>query len=283
MNNLVADLGRSKSANVIVQSAEELNDGFARVIATVAHVNGSRGTKASLMDALRAKFDNKLFPVENSFSVLSSNPVSDTVTGILSVAPQAVSYTEDLQGFKILAGNMFMDEEENLWALRKTEAGDILVKSFGKDDAEVVSGLLNSVSSSYSGAYESVASVQNTNNMLNSICGGDYVTYVEPHSSKVSFGAVVASVDNADGTDSGKLYVADIDCGPAQFVDRRMVLASWDGVEVEDDVDANSEVATSSANAKSPEEIAAYYQKVFQRNDGYFQKFMERWKSHSFM
>lgn len=285
VDNLVADLKKEQTASVIVQSAEELNDGFARVVATVTHANGSRTSKPAMIEALRKKFDNKLFPVEGSFRSLSSNPISDTVVGILSVAPQAISYTENMDGFKILAGNMFMDEEEHLWALKKTEAGEILVKSFGKDDAEVVSGLLESVcSSGFAAAYESTSAVQQTDAMLREIQGGDFITYVDPHSGQVSFGAVVATVHNENGDDTGNLYVADKDAGPAQVLNRKMVLASWDanGIELPE-VDMGQEIATHEATAKSAEEIAAYYQKVFQKDPSYFQKFMERWNSHAFM
>ncbi len=284
VDNLVSELKKDQTAGIIVQSAEKLSDGYARVVATVTHSNGSRDSKVALSNAIRSKFDNKLHIVDDSFTVLSKNSISHTLVGILSVMPQAISYEKGMSGFSILAGNMYMDEEENLWALRKTEAGDILVKAFGKDDAEIVSGILETAASSgFTGAYESVAAVEDTNKMISGVQGGDFVTYVEPQSGKVSFGAVVAAVFNEDDTDSGKLYIVDRDAGPAQFVDRGMVLASWLDVSIPNDTDPNDEVATARANVKSPEEIAAYYQKVFQRNQAYFEKFMERWRSQSYV
>lgn len=283
VDDMVSLLKKDKKAGIVIQRAQELDNGFAQIVATVIHANGSKTNKAAVSEALREKLDNRLFPVENSFDVLSSNPVSDTIIGICSVNPQAVAYSENMQGFRILAGNMFMDEEESLWALRKTEAGEILVKSFGKDDAEIVSGILESVScSDFTGSYESRSALEHVRTMHDRAEGGDFISYVNPNNGKVSFGAIVASVTNEDGSDTGKLYVADINGDPAQFVKRGMVLCSWTNLDIPE-ISTDNEFASAEANAKSPEEIASYYQKMFARSPEYFAKFMELWNNTSFM
>ena len=285
INNMVGTMRKENKPRINIVDAQRLsNEGYARITASVTHVGGSRANHELVMESLSHSLGAKLRPVLGSFHVLASNKVGDTITGIISANPETVAYDEAVaNNFKAVAGNMFMDEEEQLWALRKTEAGDLLVKSRGKDDADVIADLMTSLSSADVGtmAYESVASAKKDISARAGLEGGDFITFVNPETESVEFGAVVAHVCDDRGQDMGQIAVQSAEASAAPVtIDRGMALGKFNDVDYSDDglVDEN----TVEANAHSLDEIAAYYQRVFQRDPSYFEKFMERWMNHAF-
>lgn len=285
IDNMVGNMRKESKPRINIVDAERLaNDGYARITASVTHVGGSRANHELVMESLSGALGAKLRPVLGSFHVLASNKVGDTITGIISANPETVAYDEaTASDFKAVAGNMFMDEEEQLWALRKTEAGDLLVKSRGKDDADVISDLMSSLSSADVGtmAYESIASAKKDIGVRSSLEGGDFITFVNPNTESVEFGAIVANVCDDNGSDLGRLAVqsAEASAEPV-IIDRGLALGKFDDVDYADDGLIDENVVE--ANAHSLDEIAAYYQRVFQRDPSYFEKFMERWMNHAF-
>lgn len=286
INNMVGAMRKESKPRINIVDAQRLsNDGYARITASVSHMGDSRADHGLVMASLSETLGAKLRPVAGSFHVLASNKVGDTITGIISANPETVAYdAAEASSFKAVAGNMFMDEEEQLWALRKTEAGDLLVKSRGKDDADIIADLMTSLSSANVGtmAYESVASANKDIGVRSGLQGGDFITFVNPQTETVEFGAVVAGTVDENGRDLGDIAVqtSEASGGPVT-IDRNMALGKFDEVEYSDDGLAGTEEATA-ANAHSLEHIAAYYKRVFQRDPAYFEKFMERWMNHAF-
>lgn len=284
IDKLVTEMHSTKKPHVAVTDVTPLaNSGFARVTASVTHTGDSRENPQQVIEALSAAIGSKMRPIAESFMCVASNKIGVTITGILSANPETVAYEEGMAGYKAVAGNMFMDEEEDLWALRTTEAGSLLVKSRSKGDADVIADLMQSLSSSAVGTmgFEARAYVEREHKARASIAGGDFITFVNPRTEQVEFGAAVASVANEDGTDSGTLCVVACseDSEPVS-IDRGLILAKFDDVEYNDDGLVNEQ--TVEAAAHSLEEIAAYYKQVFQRDLSYFEEFMARWRKHAF-
>lgn len=284
VNGMLSQIHKEAKPRVNVSDVQRLfNDGYARVIASVTHTTASRENHELVLESLSAAIGSKMRPIEGSFQVLSSNKVGDVITGIITANPETVAYDEAVaSNFKAVAGNMFMDDEENMWALRKTEAGDLLVKSRGADDADVISDLMTSLSSAGVGSmsFEAKAQVQRENGVRSELQGGDFITFVNPQTETVEFGAVVASAFDDNGRQLGTMAVQSSAGGETVILDRNMALAKFADVDYNDEGLVDEQ--TVEANAHSLEEISAYYQRVFQRDPSYFEKFMERWMNHVF-
>lgn len=284
IDNLVTGIKKDKRVRVnLVDVDRSKNEGYARIIASVVHTSESRKNPKLVLESLSALCKNNVLPVENSFAVISSNKVGDVITGIVSANPQTIAFDESVSSsFRSLSGNMFMDEEENLWALRKTEAGEILVKSRGKDDFDVIGDLLSSLSSSNVGsmAYEATASLQKDINFRDSLNGGDFVLFVNPETDSVEVGAVVASVFDDLGKSTGQIAVisANEDRDDTVIIDRNLVVCGFDA-----DIDDEGLVDNASLSGEHTlDSIAAFYRQVFSRDPKYFEEFMSRWTQHNF-
>ena len=287
ISGMVKDMrSRTEPRVNIIGLTKTHNEGFARVVASVTHTAESRKDHNHVINAINHKLGNRVRPVEGSFYSLANNQVGETIAGIITANPEMVSVDDEVSGYKAVAGNMFMDDEEELWTLRKTEAGKLLVKSRGKEDADVIQDLMSSLSSSEVGTmgFEARSSVSRDENVRQEIDSADFITFVNPDSESVEFGAVGASVYNEDGTDSGLLAVVSSQETGAKyhFVDRQMVLAKFADAELGDDAENEYENVVESSGGLTIEQIAAYYQKMFQRDPSYFNKFWERWMNHNF-
>jgi len=280
---MVSELNRSKKPRInIVDVQRTANEGYARITASVTHTTASRNDHDLVMQAISDVAGAKVRPVEGSFHALASSDVGDTITGIVTSNPETVAYDEADSQFKAVSSNMFMDEEEQLWALRTTEAGDLLVKSRGKEDADIIADLMTSLSSSDVGtlAFEATASANRDKGVRNSVEGGDFLSFVNPQTEQVEFGAVVASVLDYNGSEMNQLVVQSSNGSSPVQIDRALALGVFDDVDYDDSglIDENSV----EASAHTLDFIASYYQKVFQRDPSYFDKFMERWMNHKF-
>lgn len=283
VNNMVSEINRTKQPRInIVDVQRTSNEGYARVTASVAHTTASRKDHSLVMEALSSLTGAKVRPIEGSFHALASSKVGDTITGIVTSNPETIAYDDADTQFKAVSSNMFMDEEEQLWALRTTEAGDLLVKSRGKEDADIIADLMTSLSSSDVGtlAFEATASSKRDQGVRNSVEGGDFISFVNPQTEQVEFGAVVASVLDANGSEMNQLVVQSSDCSTPVQIDRALALGVFDDVEYSDEGLVNENSVEASAHTL--DFIASYYQRVFQRDPSYFEKFMERWMNHTF-
>tara|TARA_B100000700_G_scaffold88627_1_gene99977 strand:- start:95745 stop:96635 length:891 start_codon:yes stop_codon:yes gene_type:complete len=285
VDSMVSDLRKARKPHInIVDIARTSNEGFARVTASVTHTSASRQDHSQVLSALSEKLGAKVRPIEGSFHAVAGNSVGDTISGIVTSNPEVVAYDENIaEGFKAIAGNMFMDDEEQLWALRKTEAGDLLVKSRGKEDADIISDLMTSLSSADVGtmAFEAQASAQRDEGIRCGLQGGDFITFVNPETEDVQFGAVVASVCDDTGRETGNVVVQSVEASSKPvMIDRQMTLGKFDDVDFDDTGLVDDNVAEASAHTL--DFIASYYQRLFQRDPSYYEKFMERWMAHTF-
>ena len=286
VDNMVREMSKDHKSkvNVVGIDSMESEGSYVRVTAFVSNSANTEKNHNVVPLLISNALDSRLHHVPQSFQVLAASEVGRTVTGIFSLNPETVAYEEDMDGFKAVSGNMFMDDEEGLWVLRKTDAGKILVKSTGMEDADIIADLMPAVASASGTAttvgsqtFEATASMNSDNSIRSRLEGGDFVTFVNPKSEAVEFGVIVASVSRENGTNTKQIVIQSSDAEEDYTItDRGMVIAKIEGVDVGD------MGVIESAAQKSLDEIAAYYKQMFIRDPNYYEQFMARFQSRIF-
>lgn len=282
MRDLIVDMQKNAKPAVRLLSIEPTaNEGYARIVASIAH-GGHAVDREAVASTLCDLMNRKARPVHDSFITVSSNSVEDVITGVINSNPEIIVVDDAMEGYRAVAGNMFMDDEEQLWALRVTEGGKCLIKARGHEDADVIGELVASLSSNVARygttGFQSLSSVQAEEQARHAIDGGDFVAFVNPDTASVEMGAVVASVTDEDNNDLGLVVLSRADARDVR-IDRSLVVAQFQDVQIED---ADVDMESLSANVHSIEEIMSYYQQMFSRRPEYFDMFMARWNAHRF-
>ena len=139
---------RNAEPTVEIKSYALAGEGLARVLVEVTHTEESRKDPSVIGNAIRARLENQMEAVAGSFVTIERSAFTERITGIVSAIRKAIPVTEEnMKGFRATAANMFMDEEQEMWALHKTQAGQILVQTTGIGDDMSLVGLLDSCSS----------------------------------------------------------------------------------------------------------------------------------------
>lgn len=258
--------------------------GFAHIVADVVHNQQSREDHNLVGVALCNAFENKMAAVAGSFQTVSKGRYEERVSGVVRVNTQSVMLTDDLKGFRSVSSNIFMDEEEKMWVLRKTEAGDILVKNTGIEDHESLRGLLDAVcSNGYSLSSEYDKASKSLSSMQHNAEGGDYVEYVSTSSNTTKFGFVVARAEQ----DQLVVLSSDMLYPEGEVISTSSVIRTYD-TESFPDVEFSEQEQMDNAVAEARGVIdlkflLEYYRKVFQRGPEFFKQFEARVRQHAFM
>lgn len=258
-------------------------DGLARIVCDVTHTSQSRANPQVFAAALTAKLENKMSAVAGSFHSMDKGQFTERLTGLVGVVRKAISCDgQTPSGFRALASNMFMDEEEDMWVLRKTEAGDILVKTTGIDDDLTLTSLLRRASCSASATplSEVRAMVAQASSVADAVEGGDFVSYVT-QDNLMGLGYVVASVMDED-----TLVVLSASGDRDEVIKRAAVTQVHDQAEFPSvEETAEESVQTVVAAAKGGidlDYLLGFYRKVYARSPQFYQMFAQRLKSHCF-
>lgn len=274
----VATSNSTAEPTVEIRGYKIAGEGMARVVADVFHTAESRADHALVIKVLNKKLKNAMVAVANTFKSVDRSEFVERITGLLSVNKQSVVVSGEMKGFRAIASNMFMDEEEGMWVLRKTEAGDILIKSTGVEDDTSLVGLLQSVCSAGGNQATTFASLSAYS--APRVQGGDCVTYIGVDN-KSTLGFVVATV-----ADSSDIIVQAFGVADPETITNDAITEVHDTEEMPDDeagVEENVDVAVASARGVSSlADIAAYYKRVFARNPKYYAEFAKRLNSHKF-
>lgn len=279
-------LSAEKLPTVTVLGYALAGEGLARVIAEVTHNRHSREDHNMVSESMSKIFDNKLMAVCGSFKSVDKAPYTERIEGVVRVNTQSVAFQEGMKGFRSVSSNIFMDDEEKMWALRKTEAGDILVKGTGIEDHESLRGLLDVVCS---GGYSLSSEYKKANASLSAkqaqVSGGDFIEFVSASSGTVNFGFVVASDEQA-----GKLIVLPIDAAPeseGEVVEKAAVVESFDTESFpEPEMSEQEQMDTAVCAARGVVDLSTlldYYRKVFARSPAFYAEFAKRARAHAFM
>ena len=283
VSSVVAARSKDKCPTVSILGYALAGDGLARVVAEVAHNSFSREDHSFVSESMSRVFDNKLAPVAGSFRSIDKAPYTERITGVVRVNTQAVP-RDSAKGFRSVSSNIFMDDEDKMWVLRKTESGDILVKSTGIEDHASLKGLMDVVcSSGHSLSSEFKQAEQSISKMQQSIAGGDYVQYVSAHGTETKFGYVLAS------TEDGKLIIlpSDASVEEGEVVEPDAVVKKEDVSDAPDvemsEQEKMDQAVSVSRGVVNMSILLDYYKKVFQRSGSYYAEFAKRVRAHAFM
>ncbi len=280
-NNIISSVAADAPV-VEIKSFALAGAGLARVTVDVTHTAKSRADHALVAATIEHKLQDRMTAVAGSFAVLDKGNFTDRITGLVSVKREAMPATEDnLKGFRATASNMFMDDESEMWVLRKTEAGGLLVKTTGIDDDMTLVHLLESNSSAgfrnSSGYNTAVASAAD---LAQSVAGGMFVSYVNVDN-MVAHGFVVATA--ADSDDVVVLPVV----GDVEEVVKRAAITEVHAQDEFPQVEATKEEQVEEVVAAARGEIdlaflLEFYKKVYARSPQFFSMFAQRANAHQF-
>lgn len=288
---------KSESTAAIAQSMKDLNkaglpvidlkhfavagSGLARIVANVVHTDASRQNPELVTQAIAKKFENQLQAVAGSIHVVDSGPLTDTITGVLGVQREtiAVNGSDNLKGFKAVASNMYLDDEDRMWTLNTTAAGNLLVRANGVEDDAALLNMLSAVASAAQTSTESVNLRAVASSVRQSLAAGQYVSYVNVNN-VLAHGYIVAMA----GDETALVLAPGQE--EAETINVNAVVASHeisDEVLLDLDEDEKTQIAIASARGAVPiEAMVDYYRRVFIRSPEYFQQFEQRLRGHAF-
>lgn len=276
-SSVSAAVGRLATAEptINILSFALAGHGMARIVADVTHTGDSREDHNLVAQAIRSKLDNRMQAVAGSFEALEQAAYSDKITGLVSVVRDIMPVEGDMRGFRATAANMFMDDEKDMWVLRKTEAGQILVKATGVDDDNAITGLLESVSStSFRNDTNNLRFVAQASAIGQDVQGGDFVSYVNFGSLSHGFVVATASDNTAFVLANGADDIEQIQIGAITKIHDQTNFP-----EFEQNVDTALAASRETVNLTF---LTNYYKRVFARSQKYFDMFVERLKGHSY-
>lgn len=221
--------------------------------------------------------------VPGTFVTLASNAATRTVEGIVEMHGETVVLDDSNKDkFRSVSSSMYIDEEERLWSIKRTGAGDILIRANNGNEDEELHTMLKSIASCDHNSLNMrhvQGCLDTSEQVRNSIQGGDLTVYHSSRSGQVELGFVVAAIANADGSDNGVAVVNRLD-EDVEHISRYAVVAHVKGDDLETDNDFAESAAFSAvaSGAITMDMIADYYRKVFIRNPEYFEKFIERFR-----
>lgn len=283
VSSVVASHAANKIPTVKVLAYELAGDGLARVVAEVTHNRFSREDHSLVAQSLSKEFDNKLTPVTGSFKSFDKAPYSERITGVIRINTQSVPM-DAAKNFRSVSSNIFMDDEDKMWVLRKTEAGDLLVKNTGIEDHDSLRGLLDVVcSSGYSLSSEYKRAQTSLSSMRSHVEGGSFVQYVSQHSAETKFGFVVAS------TSDDKLIVLPTDSekeSEGEVVDKNAVVSEHDTEEMPEvelsEQEKMDQAVSVSRGVVDVSTLLDFYKKVYARSPKFYEEFAKRARAHAF-
>lgn len=278
----VSASGKNVEPVVELMSFKLAGPSRARLVLDVTHTSESRAKPELVRAAIRTKLRGKMTPVLKTFSRVSTSKFTDRYVGMSTVVKEVIPVTKNnLAAFKSISSNMFMDGEQEMWVLRNTDSGQLLVKSTGIDDEDTLTELLQGVSSvqSYTIAGDANKLIAQCSAISEKVAGGDFVSYVDANDA-VNYGYVVATVhasENAiilsissDEPETVNLYAITAVHSTAGFPEIHLLEDEQFGLVI--------------ANARGfdLDQVLEYYKKVYQRSPAFYAQFAERLRNHEF-
>lgn len=275
LNSISSAVDNTKTGKPTVQIKHTAlaGAGLARVVVSVIHSGNSRENTAAIISQLNAITGNKLRAVAGTFQKVEGGRFGDTLVGMMAVNKQVKPYKENIEGFKCVASNQFMDTEKSMWFLEETASGKMLVKQTDEDRIEGMKEMLSSLCSGTAFKAEASARV--------SAKGGDYVSYVT-QSGTLATGFVLAEV-----ADDDKVLV--LPQGATEFVEvpNDAVNLKVDAVELvealPEEAEEPHEIVAAARGRTGIQEMIEYYRRLYGRHSEFFNALVERINRLSYM
>lgn len=289
LNKAISNSAIGKEPVVNILSFDVIGAGMARVLCGVTHAGDSREDHSKISNALRTRLQGKMEAVAGSFSSVDKGQYQEQITGIVSVVKEAIPVTkENLVGFRAVAANMFMDDEQDMWVVRKSAAGDLIVKTTGIEDDMSLVRLLNqscSHSTNHSSISEQRRMVARASAVCDTVKGGDFVSYVNMNN-ELTCGFLVATAFDEAHPEVHQAVVLPIN-GEEEVINVKAVIdnhdqTSFPALELseQETVDAAVASARGSVNLQT---LLDYYKKVYARRPAFYAEFAKRIKAHAFV
>jgi hypothetical protein len=285
----VVDGALSRTPTVNMLSYSMVGKGMVRVICDVIHTSESRENHELVAASIKNKLQGKLEPVLGSFSSVDKGPFSERITGVVAAIKESFLADEStMKGFTSLAANMFIDEERDMWVLRKSKAGNLLVKANGVEDAldliNLMEGLCSMSAHGNSAQHRNLMSQSSV--ASKSAKGGDFVSYVNAEN-QLAFGFVVASVLEEPGKEAAQSLILPTDAADAEVVDNAAIVDVEDQdslPEVEMSEQEHMDDAVAAARGSSSVQVLLdYYKRVYARRPKFYEQFAARIRQHAFV
>lgn len=280
--NKIVKSSKKASPNVNILGYALAGTGIARITVDVTHTSESRADSTLVSEAIRAKLEGKMAPVLATFHSVSKGPFTDRITGIVSTVRDILPITDsnNLKGFSAYASNMFMDEERDIWVLKKTEAGQVLVKTTGIDDDLSLVNMLSSMSSAnFRTSPEYDRMVAQASAVSNAVQGGDFVSYVSADNT-LHQGYVVATV-----TETEDAVILPVSATEEEVVKKAAVTEIHDQdefPEFNESPEEQVEAVVAAARGIDMEFLLSYYKKLYARSPAFYKMYVERMSKHCY-
>lgn len=280
LNGLIGSL-KTDLPTIEVKHYALAGSGLARIVANVFHTAASRANPALVLQAIRAKLDNKMAAVAGSFHSVEKGPVTEVLSGLVSVIREskAIGEGSDMTGFKAYASNMFLDNEGDIWSLKKTEAGSILVRSSGIEDDESLIKVLKACCSSAVTRSESAAMTAHASAVVSKVEAGNYVSFVDSNDI-IKQGFVVATTDEGQAVVLSSATAAE-EVVPLETITQIHDQSEFPEVALNEQEQTNIAVATA-RGAVDLSMMLEYYKKIYSSDPKFYEMFAERIRAHSY-
>lgn len=267
--------GKTAVTKVEIREAFPIDDRFMRIVA----VASAGATAEQVYAGIKAQFKG-VTPIHGTFVSLAAEPTLHHFEGIIGVVSERVVVNEETKAakYKAVAANMYMDADENLWTLRKTASGEVMVKSICADDTLVMQQLLAVAKTDLNDFNNKNLHMQSAQDRA-MVQGGDLITYVSQQSCDMQLGIACAAIDNEDGSPTPEVFVVRPN-GQTETVHREMIVVTAGAIQLEGDEEIQDSIAV--ASAADVDRFAAFYSRVYARRPAFFEEFMTRVRAHVF-
>lgn len=272
--------------NAHIHDVVQISDNLFHV---TAHFNVSdKFTSPQKMRIALAKaLEHKAVPVRGTFRKIASKyPLA--VAGFVSTVPESLEFTDEVASsgrFVSVASaksNVMLDtQDEQMWEVSAHGDKKYLVRNMEEDLSHLVTLASNSQRSIRSSGSDVIsAAIQ-----LPQLNLGDVVSYVDQETASVKFGRIVGTItatyENEDGEEEEMedLEVIEFDgekeMSSVQVSPYAVICAAEIDEEEDLELDEDTKAETASLDAKSTEELKAYYAKLYGKFPKYYAEIEE--------
>lgn len=253
---------------------------MARLFVTLANSKGAG--ESAVVDAIQTSLSGHAQVIASSIRIYHDSEYQATATCLVVGNNKVVPVDSKREGFRCINSttNMFMDEEESLWTLHQTAAGDVMVMSNGFDDIVSMSRSLSSVSSDSYHTTDGRNAIESVSAMQRSVEGGDFVAFCDG-TTDLRFGLVVGRIES-----TSRVAVLAQDTGEVEEVDDLAIVDGVDSSEVPDpkmtEEDAVNIAVSAARGSANVDHIINYFKRIYGQHPEFFAQLSSRIRSHQF-
>lgn len=266
-----------------IKTIDRINDQHSVALIHVVHAP-EEDIRDNFAASVSAATKNDLSVVPGSCVVIEEGRGNTMIRTLLNRVEEIIPIeSASAAGIHSISANMYVDRATNVWTVRSSDAGDVLVREAAANDNEELIGMIRSVSSASettlrSNMPETAAALNAFEQSLCTAEGGDMITFLS-NSNVVEAGFVgVRLTDEASGDVS---YLVVSKSGNEETISPRSVVTILGC----DEIEANAFPAIDSVSAAlgvNVEKLVDYYRRVFSYSPEYLAKLEQRIRQHAF-